>query len=146
MCSRLALVLVLAMPLLVGCSPSAKLIGTWDLESEELDKAAASGLGTRIPPALAGFMKPKLNIEFVQGGEYVVEAKMAGETAKARGKWRYVKSEGDVLVLKVKMDKLDEQEVRVRFIDNNKIETVIFPVGEDESWTDQTATFARRPY
>jgi hypothetical protein len=44
------------------------------------------------------------------------------------------------------MEKGDEQEIRVKFLDNNKIETVLLPVGEDDGWSDQTSTFARRGY
>jgi hypothetical protein len=147
---RLALALVLAIPLLVGCNPAAKVIGTWDLHIEEPQEPAGGGglAGTRLPPALVSFMKPKMNIEFKQDGKCIVEAYMAGQKAMARGKWRHVKTEGDVMVLMVKMDEAEEKEekeVRVRFIDRNKIETVLLPVGDDP-WTEQTATFKRRDF
>ena len=144
----LALALILAVLLVAGCSPSAKHVGTWDLEADAPpEPAAGGGLGsTYIPPAIVSLMQLKRNIEFQPDGDCIVELKAAGQTEKSKGKWRYVKTEKDVLILKVKLegaDEKDEKEVRVRFIDNNKIETVVLPVGK-ESWTEETATFTRR--
>lgn len=144
MTARLALAIVLALPLLTGCSPASKLYGTWDVEVEDPEQVA-SGLGTRIPSAIVSLMQLKRNIEFQDDGDCIVELKAAGQTEKAKGKWRLVKAEKDVLVLKVQMEGAEEKEVRVRFLDRNKIETVPLPVGE-ETWTDQTVTFTRRPY
>jgi len=152
---RLALALVLAVPLLAGCNPASKVVGTWDMKAEEPQDPSGGGLGgTYIPPALLNAMKPKMNIEFKQNGSCVVEAYAGGEKAMGRGKWKYVKTEKDVVVLTVKMDGLaekegkaeyKEKELRVRFIDHNKIETVPLPVSE-ESWFEQTLTFARRDF
>jgi hypothetical protein len=104
-------------------------------------------LGARIPEALANAIKPKLNIEFQQGGKCKVEAYMAGQSAKAKGTWKFVKAEKDVLVLKMTMEKGGEQEMRVRLIDNNKIETAPPPISEEDvGWAGQTLTFARRPF
>jgi len=151
----LAVVLVLAVSLLAGCSPSAKVVGTWDMKIEEPKDPSGGGLGgTYIPPALLNAMKPKMNIEFKQNGSCVVEAYAGGEKAMGRGKWRFVKTEKDVMVLKVKMEGLadkeskqeyEEKEIRVRFIDHNKIETVPVPISE-QSWSEQTLTFARRDF
>ena len=151
----LALALVLAVPLLAGCDPASKVVGTWDMKAEEpQDPAGGSGLGTYIPPALLNAMKPKMNIEFKQNGSCVVEAYAGGEKAEGRGKWKYVKTAKDMMVLKVKMNgfadeekktEYEEKELRVRFIDHNKIETVPLPVSE-EPWTEQTLTFARRDF
>ena len=145
---HLALALVLAVPVLAGCNPAAKLHGTWDLEIEQPDPAAGGGLGsTYIPPAILTFMQLKRNIEFQEDGDCLVERKAGGQTEKSKGKWKWAKSEpGDVLVLKVTMEGAEEQEVRVKFLDRNKIETVVLPAGKDESWTDETATFTRRGY
>ena len=52
----LALALVLAVPVLAGCNPAAKLHGTWDLETEAPPDGAASGVGTYIPSAIQSFM------------------------------------------------------------------------------------------
>ena len=150
----LAVVLVLAVSMLAGCSPSAKLIGTWDMQTEPVDPAGGSLGGARIPPALLNAMKPKMNIEFKENGNCVVEAYAGGEKAMGKGKWKYVKTEKDAMVLKVKMDgvsdkeaktEYEEKELRVRFIDHNKIETVPLPVSE-EPWPEQTLTFARRDF
>src|SRR5687768_2591109 len=140
----LILVLLVALPLLVGCNPAAKLHGTWDVEVEDPDQVS-TGLGTRIPSAIVSFMQLKRNIEFQDDGDCIVELKASGQTEKAKGKWKWVKSEKDVLVLKVTMEGAEEKEVRVRFVDRNKIETVPLPVG-DESWTDKPVTFMRKPY
>jgi hypothetical protein len=143
-----SLLLVLAASCFVGCSPASKLIGTWDMELPEAE-GGTSIMGARIPSALADAMKPKLNIEFQQGGKCRVEAYMGGQSAKAKGTWKFVKAEKDVLVLKVTMEKGGEQEMRVRFIDNNKIEAAPPPLGDEEdadAFSGQTLTFARRPF
>jgi hypothetical protein len=152
----LAVVLVLAVSLLAGCNPAAKVVGTWDMKLEEPQDPSGGGAfgGARLPPAMVNAMKPKMNIEFKQNGSCVVEAYAGGEKAMGRGKWKYVKTEKDVMVLKVKMDGLsdkeskaeyEEKELRVRFIDHNKIETVPVPIAE-EPWSEQTLTFARRDF
>jgi len=151
---RLALALVLALPFLAGCNPASKVIGTWDMKTETPAQPAGSGVGTYVPPAILNAIKHKMNIEFKQNKSCVVEAYAGGEKAMGRGKWRFVKTEKDVMVLKVKMEGLadkeskeeyEEKEIRVRFIDHNKIETVPLPISE-QSWSEQTLTFARRDF
>ncbi len=155
MTSRLlALALVLALPLLAGCNPASKVIGTWDMKTETPEQPASSGVGTYIPPAILNAMKHKMNIEFKQSGNCVVESYAGVEKAEGRGKWKYVKTEKDVVVLKVKMNGLsdkeakteyEEKEIRVRFVNYNTIETVPLPVSE-EPWDEQNLTFTRRDF
>jgi hypothetical protein len=150
---RLALAFVLAIPLLTGCNPASKVIGTWDLQLEMPEQpTGVGGLGgTYIPPALINAMKPKMNIEFKENGECIVEAYAGGQKAMARGKWKFVKTEKDEMLLKVTMpeakEKEDqaERELKVRFIDHNNIETVPLPVGDD-GWTGLTMKFKRRDF
>jgi hypothetical protein len=145
----LALALVLALPMLAGCNPAAKLHGTWDLETETPNPAEGGSVGgiggTYIPSAIQSFLQLKRNIEFKYDGNVIVELRAAGEMEKAKGKWKWLKSEKDVLVLKVTMEGSQEQEVRVKFVDRNKVEMPPFPVGE-ESWTDTPVTFTRRGF
>jgi hypothetical protein len=141
----LALALILAVPFLAGCNPAAKLHGTWDQVIEQPKDPGGGLANTYIPPAVISLMQLKRNIEFQDDGDCFVELKAAGETEKARGKWKWVKSEKDTLVIKVQLDGAEEKEVRVKFLPGNKIETVPLPVGE-ESWTDRTVTFERRGY
>jgi hypothetical protein len=140
----LILAIALAIPLAAGCNPATKLHGKWDMETEETQPPAMGG--AYIPSVVAGFMKPKMHLEFLQNGTCKAEARMAGESESGRGKWRYVKTEGDVMVLMVQMDGGEEHELRVRFLERNKIETVPLPVGDDEDWTEQTLVFTRRPF
>jgi hypothetical protein len=154
---RLALAIVVSLSLFAGCNPASKVIGTWDMQTETPAQPAESGApgATYIPPALLNAMKPKMNIEFKQNGNCVVEAYAGGEKAEGRGKWKYVKTEKDVVVLKVKMQGLsdeeakteyEEKEIRVRFIDYNNIETVPLPVANEE-WDEHTKlTFKRRDF
>ena len=151
----LAIAMVLALPMLAGCNPASKVIGTWDMKTETPAQPAESGLGTYVPPAILNAIKPKMNIEFKQNGKCVVEAYAGGEKAEGRGKWKYVKTEKDVVVIKVKMEghsdeeaktEYEEKELRIRFIDYNNIETVPLPVSK-ESWDEHTKlTFARRDF
>lgn len=152
---HLALALVLAAPLLAGCNPASKVVGTWDMKLEEPEDPSGGAFGgARLPPAMINAMKPKMNIEFKHNGTCFVEAYAGGQKATGRGKWKYVKTEKDVMTLKVKMEgpaddegktEYEEKELQVRFIDHNKIETVPLPLSE-ESWSEQTLTFARRDF
>jgi hypothetical protein len=151
----LALALVLALPILAGCNPAAKVIGTWDMKLEEPEDPSGGAFGgARLPPAMINAMKPKMNMEFKANGNCFVEAYAGGNKATGRGKWKYVKTEKDVMLLKVKMDgfsddesknEYQEQELRIRFIDHYKIESVPLPIAE-ETWSDQTLTFVRRDF
>jgi VCBS repeat-containing protein len=142
----LAVMLALALSLLAGCNPASQVIGKWDLETEEPEQPAGGAGGAYIPTAIAGFMKPKMNLEFQPDGDLKVEARMAGESAESRGKWRYVKHEGDTMVLMVKVGEREEHELRIRIIDGNTIETVAPPVDEEDEWTEHTFKFTRRPF
>ncbi|MCI0361410.1 MAG: hypothetical protein L0211_23250 [Planctomycetaceae bacterium] len=145
-----ALAFVLAVPVLAGCNPAAKVIGTWDMQLDAPD-SSASGFGTYVPPAIQQAIKPKMNIEFKENGTCVVEAYVGGQKAEARGKWKYVESEKDVTTLKVTMpgakEKEDqaEKEIKLRFIDHNNVEMVLFPIGDD-GWEDLTMKFKRRDF
>src|SRR5262245_45801423 len=143
---RLAAVLVLVIPVLFGCAPGGKVVGTWDLQVETPDPSGGTGFGTYVPPAILNAIKPKMNIEFKQGGDCVVEAYAGGEKAVAKGKWKYVKSEKETAIVKVTLDGLEEKEVHLHFIDHNTVEMPAFPVGKDDSWSDVTATFKRRDF
>jgi hypothetical protein len=152
---RLALALVLALPFLAGCNPAAKVIGTWDMKLEEPEDPSGGAFGgTRLPPAMVNAMKPKMNVEFKANGNCVVETYLLGNKATGRGKWKHVKTDKDVTTLKVKMEgpaddegktEYEEKELQVRFIDHNKVEMIPLPVSE-ESWSEQTITFARRDF
>jgi hypothetical protein len=153
----LACAIVLAVSLFAGCNPASKVIGTWDMKLEEPEDSSGGGGafgGARIPPALLNAMKPKMNMEFKENGNCVVEAYAGGNKATGKGKWKYVKTEKDVMVIKVKMDgvsdkeaktEYEEKDLRVRFINHNKIETNPLPVAE-QPWTEETLTFARRDF
>jgi hypothetical protein len=145
MSSRLlALAIGLTIPLLIGCAPGAKVVGTWDLQVET---PTAPGLGgTYIPPAILNAMKPKMNVEFKENGNCVVEAYAGGEKAEAKGKWKYIKTEKDTSIVKVTLDAFGEKDVSIKFIDHNNVEMPVFPVAKDDEWSDMTATFKRRDF
>lgn len=117
--------LVLAASSLAGCNPAAKLVGKWDAD---LSGAAAEVEKTGNPLAAmaAGMMSSvKLQTEFKADGTCTVTGSFFGQSNSTSGKWRYSKSEGDTLVLMVKMDKeTTERELRVKFIDHDTFEMV----------------------
>ena len=145
------LALVLAIPLLTGCNPAQRVIGTWDMQIETPDLGGGIS-GARIPPALLNAMKPKMNVEFKENGNCTVEAYMGGQSATASGKWKFVKNEKDIAVIKVTLPNAKhkedqaEKEIKLRFIDYNNIEMAVFPIGDD-GWDDVTTMkFKRRDF
>ena len=143
----LAFAFVLTVPLLIGCAPGGKVIGTWDLQVETPTGSGGGGLGgTYIPPAILNAMKPKMNVEFKQNGSCVVEAYAGGEKAEAKGKWKYIKTEKDTSIVNVTLDRFGEKDVSIKFIDHNNVEMPVFPVGEDDEWSEFTGKFKRRDF
>lgn len=117
--------LALAAVLFGGCSPAQKLVGKWTVDTE---KAATSVTGDHNPLAAmaAGLMQAmQVEAEFKGDGGFSVTYNVLGQTGGESGSWRYLKSDGDALVLMMKANSnATEREVRVRFIDNDHIEMI----------------------
>ena len=96
-----------------GCgNPSAKLIGKWTM-------SGISGAGGN---PLAGLMAQMINIgfEFKADGSCVSNVEALGQKQSATGSWRFVKSDGNDLVISLKMPPANKEgELRVAFQDND---------------------------
>jgi hypothetical protein len=132
---------MLAASLLTGCNPAAKVVGKWDADISGA-AAEAQKSGNPMAAMAAGMLSMfKLQAEFKADGTCAMNGSVFGQSIATAGKWRYVKSEGEVLVLAIKMDKeAAEKEVRVRFIDGDTLEMVP-PTGAGQG--EQQLTFKR---
>ena len=96
-----------------GCgNPSAKLIGKWKM----------SGISGAEGNPLAGLMAQMINIgfEFKADGSCVSNVEALGQKQSATGSWRFVKSDGNDLVISLKMPPANKEgEVRIAFQDND---------------------------
>jgi hypothetical protein len=134
--------LVLAACGLAGCNPAAKLVGKWDADfSSALADVEKSG--NPMAALAAGMMSSfKMQTEFKADGTCSMNGSVFGQSVSAAGKWRYVKTDGDALVLMIKMDKeASERELRVKFVDNDTLEMV--PPAEAAGPSQQQLKFKR---
>jgi hypothetical protein len=127
MFARLPLALLtLAVALLSGCnSPTAKLIGKWEADMSGVQSQIESS-GNPLAGALAGMLSMvKVEAEFRGDGTCSIGGSVLGQSNSAAARWRYVKSEGNVLVLQITPEKNgQEQELRITFVDNDHFEMV----------------------
>ena len=98
---------------LTGCgNPSAKLIGKWKM----------SGVSGTEDNPLAGLMTQmfKVGVEFKADGSCVSNVDVFGKQQSFTGSWRFVKREGNDLVIALKMPPGNQEgEVRISFKDND---------------------------
>src|SRR5262245_58965647 len=118
-------VVALTAALLTGCNPAGKLVGKWEADMSHF-QAQVEKSGNPMAGALASMMSlVKVEAEFKADGTCTIGGSMLGQSNSAGAKWRYVKSEGNVLVLMLKHDQgTDEKELRVEFVDNDHFKMV----------------------
>ncbi len=118
-------VVVVTAALLTGCNPAGKLVGKWEVDTNQI-QADVEKSGNPLAGALASMMSlVKIEAEFMSDGTCTIGGSMLGQSNSVAAKWRYVKSEGNVLVLMLKPDQgTDEKELRVNFLDNDHFEMV----------------------
>ena len=111
---RLAAIALLAALCLTGCggNPSAKLIGKWKMTGIS---------GMEANPLAAGFLKMmNISFEFKADGSCSANIEAMGQQKSNAGKWRFVKTEGNDLVVSLTMaDTNKESEIRISFTDND---------------------------
>ena len=108
--------------ILSGCgNPAARLIGTWDAELAA--PVATDSTESRLKNAIVGLMK--MRIEFRADGTLQFQASALGYATDIGGTWKYLKSEGNTLVLETKSAQAAASSItRVTFIDDNHIELI----------------------
>jgi hypothetical protein len=73
----------------------------------------------------AGLLKMvNLEIEFAADGKWTVSASMLGQSKTETGTWRFVKADGQTLILAAKLGQNPEREVRVEFTDHEHLSMV----------------------
>jgi hypothetical protein len=142
---RLLATLALAALLVTGCgSPTSRLIGKWEADMSSVlgdVQAEAEKSGNPLAGAFAGlFADFKVEAEFKSDGTCMMTGSFMGASGSGGGKWRYLKSEGDTLVLMVKYDQGgEEKEFRVKFISNDEFELT----GANDTGGQQMVPFKR---
>lgn len=131
MAARIWLPLMLLALALTGCNPAAKLVGKWEVD---MDQAKAQvDQSNPLAAFAAGMMSMmKVEMDFKADGTLTVGASVLGQSQTSTGSWKYVKTDGDAMVLSVKMEKdAQEREMRVKFKDEDHMEMAP-PVGSDQ--------------
>jgi hypothetical protein len=112
----LAAAALLATVVLSGCGgPAAKLHGKWQM-------AADAGGGNPLLTMLASSMKGEL--DFRGDGSFTMAVKTPLGDKSTTGNWKFVKAEGNALVLAVKTADVPERETRLEFTDNDHFSMV----------------------
>ena len=113
---------LLASLCLAGCgSPTAKLLGKWQM-------SANAGSGNAMLAMLASTMKGEL--DFKGDGNFTMSVKTPLGDKSTTGTWKFVKADGQALVLAVKTADIAERETRLEFTDNDHFSMVPLEVSE----------------
>jgi len=114
--------------LATGCSPATKVVGTWKIDSSK----PIPGDFFKANPlvgALLATAQPTFEIKFAGDGNFNLRAEVGPFKQEGKGSWRYVKSDGETLIIMVKESgKSDESELRFRLVDNEHAEIQV-PLG-----------------
>jgi hypothetical protein len=137
----------LALPLCAGCNPASRLIGTWQLDADkfqtEMSSAGNNPLAGAMAQGVLSMMKFDLQLEFKADGGCAFTGSFLGQSRSTPGTWRYVRTDGDALVLMIKTDEQPaEREVRVKFVDHDRLETIP-PVEAAAAIGPKTLSFKR---
>ena len=96
-----------------GCNPAGKVVGKW--KSTGVSGSPIAGL---LGSAVKG------EVEFKADGNCISSVSLEGEAIARSGTWRFVKADGETLVLMVKLSSGQEQELRLEFTDNDHFSMV----------------------
>lgn len=107
--------------LATGCSPAQRVVGKWELDTT---KAFSSDLQAANPQlaAIITLTQPKVFVTVEGNGNYAMD----GTIGAYKGSWRFVKLDGETLVLMYKQaGGTDESELRVKFADADHAEVSV---------------------
>jgi hypothetical protein len=137
--SSLRLGSLLMLTVLVGCSPGSRLIGKWEVDTAKIQPA--EGVSNPLAAMTSGMLSMvKFQTEFNADGKYAMTFGLLGQERAERGTWRYDRSEGSDLFLKIKTSSIpSEQELRIHFTDTDHFEMIPPGAGSD----GQTMPFKR---
>lgn len=131
--SLLVAAALLACCILSGCNdPSTKLIGKWHFS------ANASGDNPILSMVVSQL---KGEHEFKKDGTFSMTAKSLLGERTISGTWRFVKADGNALVVVVKSSDSPENERRLEFTDDDHFSTV--PLESNEATKDIKLDFTR---
>lgn len=124
-----------------GCGdPAAKLIGTWDAQISPAKAAESSSLEDSLANAFA--FLPQMTLEFKADGKLTLRFTVLGQAVEQQATWKYLKSEGNVLVLEVQPENRPSTTTRLTMISDDEFELV--PPESGESLPLGTAAEALR--
>lgn len=111
-----------------GCSPATKVVGTWNADYSSGIPADT----TKANPVLSAMLlllKPPIDIAFEGTGAYRVSGNYQGRSVEQKGTWRFLKMDGNALILLVKpMNQADESELRMTFTPDNDHAEISMPM------------------
>ena len=111
--------------LATGCSPATKVVGTWDIDSS---KPIPNELFEANPllGAMLALSKPQFQATFAGDGAFTLKFAAGQIKLEKKGSWRFVKLEGQTLLLMIKeAGKTEENELRFTPVDNEHAEMKI---------------------
>lgn len=117
--------------LATGCSPATQVVGTWDLDSSKSLPSEFQTLNPEIAAVLL-LTKPTFQLKFAGDGNFSLKFIGGPLKTEKKGSWRFVKAEGNTLLLMIKESgQNEESELRFTVVDNEHAEIAIpLPIGK----------------
>jgi hypothetical protein len=111
--------------LATGCSPATKVVGTWELDNNQPIPAEFFEANP-LMGALLAVGKPQFQATFAGDGNFQLKFTAHQLQVEKQGSWRFVKVEGETLLLMIKeAGKTEENELRFTPVDNDHAEMTI---------------------
>jgi hypothetical protein len=121
-----AALLGLAAVLLAGCNPAAKAIGKWEVETDKVRfqlPASGENVTAAVMASMSMFVQVHAELEIKADNTWTWELGAAGNVQSLSGTWRFVKSEGDTLVLAARpASGGDQRELKLKFVDDDHVQ------------------------
>ncbi|MDX1948015.1 MAG: hypothetical protein SFU86_21630 [Pirellulaceae bacterium] len=107
----------------VGCNPAAPIVGKWEIDAAAPTAPTDNPLAAAMAAGMLAMLK--VDVEFKADNTCSMTGQVLGQSLQKTGKWRYVKTDGDALVLMVHVDgDPNERELRVKVIDAEHLEMI----------------------
>lgn len=108
-----------------GCSPATKVVGTWDLDPNK-PLPGEFFEANPLMGALLAISKPQFQATFAGDGGFNLKFAAGQLKLEKKGSWRFVKVEGETLLLMIKeAGQTEENELRFTPVDNDHAEMKI---------------------
>ena len=114
--------------LATGCSPATKVVGTWNVDYSQGIPSDFTKANQGLASTLL-LLTPPIDVVFEGTGAYRVSGTFMGQKGEQKGTWRFLKMDGNTLILMVKpTGKADESELRMTFNTDNDHAEISMPM------------------